>query len=167
MSDRKLSARQKRFVDEYMLDHNGTQAAIRAGYSEATAKQTAYRVLRYEHVAAEIAEREKERRLRLGLDADWIVQQLVTVYEKSLVGAPRTSSTGKLHYATDDDGNRFAISDWSPSGANKALELLMKHLGIAPDRHELEIVGDVVYTLEIDRDLGEDADTADPSGVAE
>ncbi len=40
-----LNAKQKRFAAEYSVDHNGAQAAIRAGYSEKTAKQTASRMM--------------------------------------------------------------------------------------------------------------------------
>ncbi|MBF1023486.1 MAG: terminase small subunit, partial [Lachnospiraceae bacterium] len=42
----KLTAKRKRFVDEWLIDFNGTQAAIRAGYSEKTAAATAARLLR-------------------------------------------------------------------------------------------------------------------------
>ena len=40
-----MNAKQKRFAEEYSVDHNGAQAAIRAGYSARTAKQTASRMM--------------------------------------------------------------------------------------------------------------------------
>ena len=41
----KLTAKQQRFCEEYMVDLNGTQAAIRAGYSKKTAMQQSYQLL--------------------------------------------------------------------------------------------------------------------------
>ena len=51
-----LNVKQAAFVREYMIDKNGKQAAIRAGYSENTAEQTASRMLRYVKVAEAVAE---------------------------------------------------------------------------------------------------------------
>lgn len=47
-----LTAKQQRFVDEYLIDLNATQAAIRAGYSEKTVEQQASRLLRNVKVRA-------------------------------------------------------------------------------------------------------------------
>lgn len=54
-----LSDNVKRFVDEYLVDLNGTQAVIRAGYAKGSARQTATRLLTNAVVAAEIARRQK------------------------------------------------------------------------------------------------------------
>jgi len=53
-----MTARQHRFVEEYCLIWNGTQAAIKAGYAEAGAYQEAYRLLRNAEIRAAIAERQ-------------------------------------------------------------------------------------------------------------
>ena len=52
-----LNAKQERFVTEYMLDTNGTQAAIRAGYAANSAAVTASRLLRNANVGQAVAER--------------------------------------------------------------------------------------------------------------
>lgn len=52
---RRLTAKQQRFVQEYLKDQNATQAAIRAGYSEATAKQQGSRLLTNVDVAAAVS----------------------------------------------------------------------------------------------------------------
>jgi hypothetical protein len=57
IADVTLSAKQQRFIAEYMTDLNATQAAIRAGYGERGASVQANRLLRNAKVAAEIAER--------------------------------------------------------------------------------------------------------------
>ena len=47
----KLTEKQQRFVDEYLIDLNATQAAIRAGYSAKTADQQGSRPVSYTHLA--------------------------------------------------------------------------------------------------------------------
>lgn len=54
-----LTDKQKRFCDEYLIDLNATQAAIRAGYSPKTAEQTASRLLRNVKVQEYIAKDKK------------------------------------------------------------------------------------------------------------
>lgn len=56
----RLTPKQARFVQEYLQDRNGAQAAIRAGYSPNGARETAYRLLTYAHVRQSV-ERELER----------------------------------------------------------------------------------------------------------
>jgi phage terminase small subunit len=66
----KLSAKEFQFCQEYLIDLNGTQAAIRAGYSQKTAAVIAYENLRKPHIAACIGELMKERTKRVQWDAD-------------------------------------------------------------------------------------------------
>lgn len=49
-----LTPKRRKFVEEYLKDFNGTQAAIRAGYAENSARQTAYRLLTNDYILAEI-----------------------------------------------------------------------------------------------------------------
>jgi|EndMetStandDraft_5_1072996.scaffolds.fasta_scaffold07512_2 phage terminase small subunit len=49
-----LTRRQQKFIEEYLVDLNGTQAAIRAGYAESGAATEAYRLLRNAEIAAAI-----------------------------------------------------------------------------------------------------------------
>jgi len=55
--DQKLTSRQRRFVGEYLLDQNGTQAAIRAGYSKQSARQIAYELLSKPHIKRALGRR--------------------------------------------------------------------------------------------------------------
>ena len=79
-----------------------------------------------------------------------MVGKLAEVVEKSLEGTPKTTSTGQPVIV---DGEQ--VRDWSPSGANKALETLAKHLGMQVEKHGHTVVGDIVYTLNLDRVLPE------------
>lgn len=64
---------QQSFVDEYLIDLNGTQAAIRAGYSATTAEQIAYQLLQKTSVLAGITAARKAQQERTQIDADRVV----------------------------------------------------------------------------------------------
>lgn len=149
-----MNDRQQLFVAEYVKLRNATEAAKRAGYSSNRAKQTGSELLRKPEIAAAIEREDAERRERLGMDADWIVRRLVAVHEKAFDGAPKVTRDGKI--IRDEDGE--PIYEWSPSGATKPLELLMRHLGLGAEHHEIEVSGEVVYTLTLDRELPEQDD---------
>src|SRR5689334_14241462 len=74
-----LNERQARFVAEYLLDLNATQAAIRAGYSARSAYSTGERMLRNAEVAAAIAEAQAARSQRTEVTADRVVLELARV----------------------------------------------------------------------------------------
>jgi len=68
-----LTTKQRLFVDEYIIDFNGTQAAIRAGYSVRTAQEQSSRLLSNVMVAEAIDEAIADRRKRLRIDADTVL----------------------------------------------------------------------------------------------
>lgn len=72
----KLTEKQKRFVDEYLIDLNATQAAIRAGYSPNTAEQIGYQLLQKTSVSNEIYRAMAERSKRTGISQDRVLQEL-------------------------------------------------------------------------------------------
>ena len=73
-SDARLTPKQARFVAEYLVDLNGKQAAVRAGYSRATAEQQASRLLRNAQVRAAIDAEQTARLGRLKIDADEVMR---------------------------------------------------------------------------------------------
>jgi phage terminase small subunit len=74
-----LTARQQRFVEEYLIDLNATQAAIRAGYSEKTAQVQSSRLLSNVMVAAAIAEAQSARSERTEITQDMVVRELAKI----------------------------------------------------------------------------------------
>jgi phage terminase small subunit len=70
-----LLPKQRRFVNEYCVDENATQAYIRAGYDGAGAAQSAHAALRRPEVAAAIAERMEELTTAAGITPEWVVNQ--------------------------------------------------------------------------------------------
>jgi len=73
---RAMNARERLFVVEYLKDLNATQAAIRAGYSEKTARQQGTRLLSKAVIAEAIATGVAKRSERVKLDADFLLQRL-------------------------------------------------------------------------------------------
>lgn len=71
-----LTPKQKMFVDEYLVDLNATQAAIRAGYSPKTAKDIASQNLAKLNIKIEIDKIMAERSRRVGMNADRILHEL-------------------------------------------------------------------------------------------
>ena len=75
----KLTAKQKRFKDEYLIDLNGAQAAIRAGYSPHSAKEIASELLTKLNIRAEIDRAMAERSRRTGINQDRVLMELAKV----------------------------------------------------------------------------------------
>lgn len=75
----KLTPKQKRFVDEYLIDLNATQAAIRAGYSEKTARQIASEYLTKPHIQAEIQKRQNQLQNKLEITQERVLQELAAI----------------------------------------------------------------------------------------
>jgi phage terminase small subunit len=72
-----LTAKQERFVDEYLIDLNATQAAIRSGYSEKTARQLASRLLSDVDIQDEITKRRAALSEKKGLTVERIVDEMI------------------------------------------------------------------------------------------
>lgn len=75
----KLTAKQKKFVEEYLIDLNATQAAIRAGYSPNTAQEQSSRLLSNVMVKNEIDKAMAERVRRTGINQDRVLRELAKI----------------------------------------------------------------------------------------
>lgn len=129
MAEKAISPKQRRFCDEYMIDLNATQAAVRAGYSAKTAKEQASRLLTKVHIAAEIATRQSAVAERNELTQDWVIGRLRDNVERSMTAEP----------VKDSEGKPTGEYQYQGSVANRALELLGKHIGMFVDRSEVDI----------------------------
>lgn len=74
-----LTDKQRRFVDEYLVDLNATQAAIRAGYSKRRASEIGSQLLRKPNVAEAISVAQAERSQRTQIDADYVLRRMVEI----------------------------------------------------------------------------------------
>lgn len=132
-----LTPKQAQFVAEYLVDLNATQAAIRAGYSERTARTKAAQLMALPHVQEAIQAATAARSERTEVTQDWVISNLVQVVERSLQRAPVFNARGKQ--VVDEEGRH--VWRFDSAGANKALELLGKHVGMFGDKMKVEHSG--------------------------
>tara|TARA_Y100000590_G_scaffold430028_1_gene543226 strand:+ start:1725 stop:2399 length:675 start_codon:yes stop_codon:yes gene_type:complete len=96
----KLTDKEEMFCQEYLIDLNATKAAIRAGYSEASARQLASRSLSKAYIIERIAELQEERSSALKINAKWVLKQLVDIHELDVKDI------------LDNTGNFKSIIEW-------------------------------------------------------
>lgn len=123
-----LTPKQQRFVEEYLVDLNGTQAAIRAGYAPKNARITASQNLAKPIIARSIKELRDKQSRKTNLTAEYVLASLQNVAERCQQAQP----------VLDREGNPTGEYRFDSSGANKALELLGKHLALFVDRVQHE-----------------------------
>lgn len=129
-----LTAKQRKFVEEYLVDLNATQAAIRAGYSQKTAKSIGQENLTKPDIQAEVQKAMQKASERTEITQDYILTGLKGVAERCLQEIkPLLNMRGQQ--VKDDEGNLLFV--FNASGANRAFELLGKHLGMFTDKTEL------------------------------
>ena len=137
----KLRERQKRFIEEYLVDLNATQAAIRAGYSEKTAYSIGQENLNKPEIQKGIAAAQNKRSERTQIKQDDVIRMLLENIEiasgkKAVIKTEiRKSEDGEL---VGDDIAQFV---YESSSVNRSLELLGKHLGMFANK--VEVSGDL------------------------
>lgn len=182
----KLTAKQMRFVDEWLIDFNGKQAAIRAGYSAKTAEVTAAKLLRNVKVQAEIARRQKDLQKRTEVSQDRVVKELARIAFANIADYLHVETQTR----TKDDGTevtyqivmlsetedlsvdqRAALANvkQSVNGVEiklhdkiKALELLGRHIGMFTDKLEVKGAIDIASVLAAAR--GRVRERGEPNG---
>ena len=140
----KLTAKQQRFCDEYLIDLNATQAAIRAGYSEASARQMGTENLSKPSIKKYINDRMGEKESELIADQDEVLKYLTSVMRgKSKSSVVVIESTGDFMtmaremQKAPDEKERL-----------KAAELLGKRYGLYTDKIETEVDMDLTITVD-------------------
>lgn len=142
-----LTAKQEQFCNEYLIDLNGTQAAIRAGYAKKYADIQAVQLLKNTKVSAYIKELQQKRQKRTDITADRVIKELAKIAFINADNFYNDDGTLKLLSELDSD-TRGALRSYSIKTINlgdglteevpvhsahdklKALEMLAKHLGI-------------------------------------
>lgn len=162
---KKLTEKQQRFVDEYLIDLNATQACIRAGYSVKTANEQGSQNLAKLNIQEAIAVKMAERSKRTGINQDRIVTELARIAfinPKNLIN-PKDASI-RPEAAEDDLACIQSVKVKTMHGEKgtsvereiklndkmKALELLGKHLGMWNDKIDLNVAVPVVICGEDD-----------------
>ncbi len=144
----KLTQKQKMFCDEYLIDLNATQAAIRAGYSPDSARSIATENLSKPAIRARIDGAIAERSKRTGVTADRVVRELAKLAFVNAADVLDTQRGGVVENASREDtacisavrvkvGEDFTEREIRLCDKTKALELLGKHLGMFSDNVKL------------------------------
>lgn len=125
-----LTDKQARFVEEYLIDLNATQAAIRAGYSEKTANEQGSRLLANVSIQVAIQEKQKAHSEATGLTVAGILNDLETLYKeareakqfgpavkaKELQGKHLGAFTEKVQISGSDDLPPIQVTFKRPNG---------------------------------------------------
>lgn len=111
-----MTPKRERFVHEYLIDLNATQAAIRAGYSSKRADALGYELLRAPEVAKAIAEAQAARAARTGITVDRVLAELELLAFSDLE-----------HYTVSDSGD-VKLAEGAPAGAMRALQSVKRKI---------------------------------------
>lgn len=165
-----MTPKQERFVSEYLIDLNATQAAVRAGYSARTANAQGGRLLMDVSVRSAIEQAKAARAKRTEIDADWVLKRL------------HSDATADLSDLYDEAGNLLPIHQWPQvwrtglvvgiesvqerdgndadgkpqyvtvrkvklSERVKIVELIGKHVGVGAFKENLNIAGQIVVNV--------------------
>lgn len=158
----KLTEKQQRFVDEYLIDLNATQAAIRAGYSAKTANEQGCQNLAKLNISQAISERMAKRSKRTGVNQDRVVQELAKVAFikmtdvvdqngkiKDSASEDDLSCIESIKYKHSDTDSGYSVErEVKIASKLKALELLGKHLGMWNDKLDVNVTLPVVISGE-------------------
>ncbi|MDR3599383.1 MAG: terminase small subunit [Desulfosporosinus sp.] len=149
-----LTAKQERFIQEYLIDLNATQAAIRAGYSPKTANEQGSQLLANISIRAHVDKAIAEQSKRTGINADRVIKELARIalvnpadvinFRDATVadGVNRDDSASIASVKVKYFDGEISEREIKMADKIKALELLGKHLGMFTDK--LEVNGSMV-----------------------
>ena len=167
----KLNTRQKAFAQEYLVDLNATQAAIRAGYSKKTATKIGYENLTKPDISSEISHHLDLRLKRTQIDADYVLKRLVEIDELDVLdifsddlSSVRPLSEWPKSWRTSISGidvnDIFEFNDGKKELAGlikkikwpdktKNLELIGKHIAVQAFRENTNNTGELAHNIMI------------------
>jgi len=174
--EKKLTQKQEKqyrtFAQEYIIKFNGTEAAIKAGYSEKTASSQASRLLTHVKVQEFIQEYIKGREERTKITGDMVIKELGKIafsdireiydntgrllepQELSDNAAASISSfkVTSVQIGSKENPEEKTIEEYRRYSKEKALELLGKHLGLFIDKQEIVLAGHITMLPAKDKD---------------
>ena len=143
----KLSPKERAFVREYLVDQNGTKAAIRAGYAPLSAKVAASRLLTKDNVWAAVEAGLKKLEERALVSKSYVINGFKEIAERCMQHNPVMEfdheikeMVEKKTYVDDPDNpgkvKMVGVYEFDSNGANRAFENLGKSIGIFIEKHE-------------------------------
>lgn len=151
-----LTDKQARFVDEYLVDLNATQAAVRAGYSAKTASVIGAENLAKPNIQKAIQARQEELKIKTEITQEWVVERYRRIVEgcdKRLFfrddGSlkPPSQWSAEMGMAVQgfeveefgDEGLAVSVSKLRFQDVRAALDSLARHLGMFNDKVKLDV----------------------------
>jgi len=148
----KLTDKQELFAREFIKDLNATQAAIRAGYSEKTARAIGCENLTKPDIQQRIAELNQERLERVQIDADYVLRQAVKLHERCMQEVePLTDRRGEE--LKDEQGR--TIYGFDSKGAAAALKLVGEHVTVQAFKTNIKSEHSGAIGLNLNKSLSE------------
>lgn len=160
-----ISAKQERFCQEWVVDQNGTAAAVRAGYSKTSARSTAARLLAQNNVQERVAELQADAAKRIGLTHDKVLSELCKLAFTNLTDIVDITG-GAIRIRTplevEDPAMWAAVSSIKEKMVNgekvlavtmhdkrATLEMLGRHLGMFKENaKETLMSGEIIHKIE-------------------
>lgn len=168
-----LNDQKKKFADEYLIDFHGTNAAIRAGYSESRARITASELLASEEIQEYLNERRMQLAAKAKVTPERVLEELTRIalsnpadlYDENgnllpVHKLPREVSAALASIEVVKGGKKKGQPRYRQHDKVKALELIGKHFMMFKDKIEFEHKGSSVFVFELpnnQRDLAEKA----------
>lgn len=143
-----LNEKQGRFVDEYLIDFNATQAAIRAGYSEKTAYSQGQRLLKHVEIQEIIKQRTEQKQSKLIADQTEILEMLTSIARGN--EQPFNSTVKKVINGEIEKKSTEGASTPPTEERLKALELLGKANAMFTDKQQVEAVETVQFIDDVE-----------------
>lgn len=142
-----LAPKRAKFVQEYLIDLNATQAALRAGYSEKTAASQGQRLLKDEKVAVAIQEAMDKRQKRTEITQDSVLANLAEISDRCMQAVPVKDRTGKMMFVETPEGLMCPAFTFNAQGAIKSNELIGKHLKMFSEKIEHDVKGNLTINI--------------------
>jgi len=124
---RKLTPKQEKFVEEYLVDLNATQAAIRAGYHPKMAAQ----LVAKPSIQKAVEDAKKAQAKRVRITADDVLRDLIEIKDRCMQAVP----------VRNKDGEETGLYVFDAKAANQSLALIGKHLGMFVDKVDMKVSG--------------------------
>lgn len=155
-----MTKKQKRFVEEYLIDLNATQAAIRSGYSPDTAGSIGGENLQKPEIAGAIAKAMAERSKRTGINQDRVLLELAKIGFAKITDIIDSDTAQIKEEAKEEDlaciqSVKVKPTEWGTEREIKlcdkkaALELIGRHLGMWNDKLDIKGMEGVVIVNDI------------------
>lgn len=153
-----LTEKQKLFCNEYLIDLNATQAAIRAGYSEKSARQIAQRMLTKDDIQEYLKKLMNDKQSGLIASQNEVLETLTAVMRRQQKEQVVASERHRRSYF-DEKGRKVTEDTEVPvtveidtkiSDVNKAAELLGKRYGLFSDKVNVETTAKVVIVDDLE-----------------